>query len=155
MSDSWVRVTLHGEMTRFLLRMAAGSISQSDPHMAAVVTAAADAWEAGDRGPLVTAVVALVDDLVSQLPPTMQTFAAGGEAASRLAAEAERQELAVQAIGGSVDEYRRLLGEGLEPKQAYSRLLHELVHDGGPGRRGHTVRPCDGGPTCPAHGGGQ
>lgn len=154
MSERQVRVWLTLDTTAYRLRMMASVLS--DPFMVAVLTEAANAWAAGDRGPLVTAVVAQAEDLLSELPATMQTFAAGGEAAARLAVEAERQELAVQAIGGSVDEYRRLLGEGLKPKQAYSRVLHELVHDRDPDPdQGYRIRPCDDGPTCPFHGGGR
>jgi len=74
------------------LRVMANAISRSDRRMEAVLTAAADEWAAGRRGRLTEAVIALADDVMSQLPLTMQTYAAGGEAAARLAVEAERQE---------------------------------------------------------------
>lgn len=169
MSEDVVRLDLQAV---YRLRLMAQSLT--DQHMVAVLTAAADAWMAGDRGPLVTAVVEFADGLIAELPPSMRVFAAGGEAAARLAAEAERYEVSVQAVGGSVDEYRRLLGDGLQPEQAYQRILHEAGHPG-PGPAGEwctcttdevLVGIWDGvehhqpgrtkpDPACPIHGGGQ
>ena len=112
--------------TLYRLQMMASSLTDRD--MVAVLTAAAVAWEAGDRSPLVIAVVAFADGLIAELPPTLRLFATGSDAANRLAIEAERYEGAVRAIGGSVDEYRRLLAAGLTGGVAYGRMLHEANH---------------------------